>query len=621
MHTKTFFQKFEPLFLVLLALVFIAGLMFASMEIPRAVDRLLHQNIDFLDVATGQNELSEYKTELFFSHYHIRLIGYACLGLVLILIVAGFVLEKHTIVSTGAVLLFLPVFGHFAATMFFLGGLAFLRLLWLPFLDISFDIMRLGDIVLLPYNWILNGASLIGINLYQELPFIITGIGIFIFLLGVLAWMYGRIRNRNVTDFWIYRLSRHPQYLGWIIWSYGMFFLPGSNMKRYVDVANTLPWLLATMIIIGVALLEERKMNQRLGDAYEFYRNQAPFMFPLPLIFRNLFSLPLRLVFRKAYPDRKPEIAAVITFYTVLCILLSAFSTGMISLSKNEIPSNMKIERLVHTIKTAQNRGDIRNAATSLAMIDGSAVDSLITFLGSKKIFVRWYCADALGSVRSGKVVQPLADLLNDPDPNVRRAAAGSLGGSGSDQAVPILIDAFLDPDKGVESSAARSLGMLKSKKAVPVLIQGLKSDNFATARWSAWALGEIGAKQATQPLITCLERKVDWHYFMVGDALQKLGSARAVDAYIAGLKKGVWWMKSNCAAALGELKAESGFNPLIEAARNGEVRIRRAAILALSKYPAHQTESIMKEALEDEDWEVRLYAEAALKKIRDTKE
>ncbi len=38
MHTKTFLKRLEPFFLILLALVFTVGLMFASVEIPRAVD-------------------------------------------------------------------------------------------------------------------------------------------------------------------------------------------------------------------------------------------------------------------------------------------------------------------------------------------------------------------------------------------------------------------------------------------------------------------------------------------------------------------------------------------------------------------------------------------------------
>jgi len=621
MKFKIPIKRFEPVVFVLLAFVFTIGLMFSSVEIPKAVDKLLTQKVDFLDVSTGQDEITEYKTELFLSHYHIRIIGYGCLGIILILIILGFVLEKRALASMGAIFLFLPVFGHFAATMFFLGGLGFLRFLWLPFLDISLDIMRLGDIVLLPYNWTLDLTSLVGLNLYRELPYILTGLGIFVFLLGVVAWMLGRIRKQDVTDFWLYRISRHPQYLGWIIWSYGILFLPGPNMKQYVRIANSLPWLLATMIIIGVALLEERKMKQEFGNTYESYRKRVPFLFPLPRFVRKFFSLPLQLVFRKAYPDRKREIAAVVIFYTLLCIFLSAFSSGMIEFSKDKTVSEQKIDQLVHSIKITHHRVEIRQAAASLAETGGTAVDSLISLLKHENRFVRWYCADVLGNVQAEKVVQPLANLLNDSDSNVRRAAVGSLGNTGSTQAIQILINAFLKSDKKVQSEAARSLGKLGATEAIPVLIEGLKSEHSAIVRSSAWALGEIGSTQAINPLIACFGRKLDYHYFMVGEALHKLGSERATDAYIEGLNNGSWWMQSSCATALGEIKTEKGCFALIETLQNGEVRVRRAAVLALSNYPPEQTELALQEALEDEDWEVRLYAEATLKRIQSKKE
>jgi HEAT repeat protein/protein-S-isoprenylcysteine O-methyltransferase Ste14 len=615
MNVRKALKPLEPVFLVLIALVFTAGLMFASVEIPQLVDRLLHNNVHFLDVATGQDALSAYRTELFLSHYHIRAIGYACLGLIVLLIVAGFVLGKRGLSSAGAILLFLPVFGHFAATMFFLGGLGFLRFLWLPFLDISFDIMRLGDIILLPYEWILDGARLLGINLYRQLPFIITGIGIFVFLMGVLAWMAGRLRKKEVTDFWIYRISRHPQYLGWIIWSYGVLFLPGPNLRQYVGVANTLPWLLAAMIIIGVAMLEERRMNQEHGDAYASYRERTPFLFPLPRIIRKIFSLPQRLLFRKPYPDRKREIAVVITLYTGLLIGLSAFSSGLIGRSKSTAASGERTESLVHTITHSRNRADIRGAAASLASMGGAAVDSLIGLLDHENRFVRWYCADALGNVQSDKVVGPLAGRLEDPDPNVRRAAASALGETGSALAIPVLIEAFQDPAKGVESDAARSLGRLGAREAVPLLTKALKSNHSAIVRSSVWALGEIGDSRAVEPLVACLDREADWHFYLVGEALKKLGSDKAEDAFIAGLKNGAWWMQGSCAEALGEMRSEKGFLSLVEALRKGEDRLRRAAALALMKYPLRKTEIYMREALNDKDWEVRMYAEAALKK------
>ncbi|MBN1482085.1 DUF1295 domain-containing protein [candidate division KSB1 bacterium] len=614
MNKKLIMKRLEPLFFFLLALVFTIGLMFASAELPKAVDQMLGEKISFLDVATGQNELSDFKTELFLSQYHIRLIGYICLGIVILLIILGFVLEKRGLVSTGAILLFLPVFGHFAATMFFLGGLAFLRFLWLPFLDVSFDIMRLGDIIVLPYKWILQVASLVGINLSKELPFVITGLGIFIFLMGVFAWIYGKIRQQNVTDFWIYRISRHPQYLGWIVWSYGVLFLPGSNMRRYVDVANTLPWLLAAMIIFGIALLEERAMKRKFGDAYALYRARTPFLFPLPRFLRKIFILPFQLLFKKAYPEKKREIATVITFYTAALILASAFYSGMLKFSGSETASQARIDRWVHTIKTSQHRGEIRQAAAALAKGSDAAVDSLITCLDHPNHIVRWYCADALGAVQSDKVVQPLADVLRDQEPHVRRAATGALGNTGSAQAIPILIDAFLDPEIGHESYAARSLGKLGASEAVPLLIKGLKSEEKATTNGCIWALGEIGSKDAVQPLIDYFEQDKDCDYHLVGEALQKLGSECAADVYIAGLQSDTWWVQCACATALGESNSEKGFAPLINALHHGEAKLRRAVVLALSKYPAEQAESTLRQALDDEDWEVRLYAKAALK-------
>jgi len=603
--------------LTLLALVFTFGLTFASVELPRLVDTLLHKNIDFLDVASGQDELTAYKTELFLSHNHIRLIGYISLGLIIALIVMGFVLEKRKLASLGAILLFLPVFGHFAATMFFLGGLAFLRFLWLPFLDISFDIMRLGDIVLLPYKWILDLTSLTGLNLWKELSFIITGLGLFIFLLGVLAWMYGRMQNKAVTDFWIYRLSRHPQYLGWIIWSYGVLFLPGANMKRYVDVANTLPWLLATMVIIAVALMEERKMQQEHRASYETFRQRTPFLFPLPRFIRKIFSLPLRIVFKKEYPDRKREILSVIGFYTAICLLLSAFSSGLIGLPGNKVvASERNIDMLVHTIKTTRNRAEIRNAAAKLAEIDGAAVDSLIALLGNENTFIRWYCADALGSVKSEKIVKPLLKLLDDPDQTVRRMAAGSLGKSGSSEAVQPLINALLDSGKGIQSDAARALGVLGAQDAVQPLINVLQSENQTASRWAAWALGEIGAKETIEPLIYCLEEREDCDYYQVGMALRKLDSNRSVDAFIAGMGKGVGWAQSACVTALGESRSEKAIDPLINALKEGSKRVRRAAVFALQNFKVEKVINALRDATNDSDMEARMYAREALKKI-----
>lgn len=105
--------------------------------------------------------------------------------------------------------------------------------------------------------------------------------------------------------------------------------------------------------------------------------------------------------------------------------------------------------------------------------------------------------------------------------------------------------------------------------------------------------------------------------YDLVGTALWKLNSERAVDAWIAGLKKGSWWYpRAFCAAELGKNKLEKGLTPLQDALKDESPEVRRAAVLALMEFRSGKTIEALREALADKDFEVRMYAKEALKKI-----
>ena len=53
MNLKKIINRFEPLILVVLAVIFTIGLMFASVEIPKKFDHLLGQKVDFLALKKG----------------------------------------------------------------------------------------------------------------------------------------------------------------------------------------------------------------------------------------------------------------------------------------------------------------------------------------------------------------------------------------------------------------------------------------------------------------------------------------------------------------------------------------------------------------------------------------
>jgi protein-S-isoprenylcysteine O-methyltransferase Ste14 len=313
--------------LTLLAVVFAIALTYASVELPVLLNTFLHNIIDFPGYDSS-HEMHLNKTASFMDSYFIRFIGYACLAIIVVLIVVGFITKKSGLVSAGAIAIFLPVFGHFSFNMFFLAGLGAMRIVWMPILDISYDILRLGDIAFLPYMITVYLPALVGIDITKIIPYIIMGSGILIFILGTQAWMFARFNKKGVATFWIYRFSRHPQYLGWIIWSYGLliYLIHNSSLVHFkltYEMPSSLPWLITSLVIICVALLEETMMKQNYPDEYDDYRKQAPFLFPIPGFISKIITLPVKLLLRKEQPESGKEVAIVFFVYLGIMILLS----------------------------------------------------------------------------------------------------------------------------------------------------------------------------------------------------------------------------------------------------------------------------------------------------------
>lgn len=603
--------------LTILALVFTLGLTFTAVEIPGLLDSFLGRTITTPALATGQDADTAYKTRLFLDHYHLREIGYASLALTILLIVIGLARNRKGLASAGAILLFLPVFGQFAATMFFLGGLSFLRLLWLPFLDVSFDFMRLGDIALWPYRKLLEIGDSAGLNLYPILPPVITGIGLFIFILGTLAWFVARSRGRKVVDFWIYRISRHPQYLGWIIWSYGIMLLPGDNQKRYFELSNSLAWILSALVIIGVALFEELKMRKVDGPAYKRFQERTPFLFPLPGFVSRLLKWPLRLIFQKNQFKRKREILVFLLIYLVIIMGLSAWSGGLLSKEKPPSPPTAaEMQAGVDHILYTGNRLTIRRELKRLAAGGQSAVPGLLFLLETDNPIVRWYTVDALSGINSPRVVAALIERLRDPHRWVRNAAAGALGRLQARTAVPELISALEDPERGMANAAARALGKLRDRDAVAPLSDILMNSASAAA---AEALGELGFQDTIPLLIRCLEERRDCPFNQVGEALRKLGSPRAADAFARGLEMTTWWQRCTAIRGLAELGTSQALRLVISTLDDPEPKVRRTAVWVLREFPATMASRIraaLTPMQSDPDLEVRLYAGDTLRRL-----
>ncbi len=553
--------------LMLLALIFSIGLTFASVELPDLLNKALYNRVPALDADSHADESSELRTELFISHYHLRLIGYICFGLMVVLITAGFISGKRGLASAGALMIFLPVFAQFATVMFFLAGLGVLNVVWMPVLDISFNAGQLGDIVYLPYRLLRSLFLKMGIDIHYPLVYLLIGLGLLIFIMGTFTWFVSRQRKKNMADFWIYKISRHPQYLGWIIWSYGMLLalVRVQYPKRSWGIAASLPWLLSAMIIVGVALLEERNMKMQLGERYEIYSRKTPFFFPLPKFILGLFTVPSRLLFKKKFPERKGEIAAVLSIYIILLAGLSHIYVRSHALPKipdeiTSIESESRAERYIRTLRLTDNWHFRRPYVGALEKIGEQAVD-------------------------------PLIALLEDPDPSLRQIAASTLGRIGSPRAVDALIESLKDKNSNVRWDAAHALGQIKSEKAVGPLITMLKDESGPVFYQTVTSLGRIGSPKALDPLIAALDVSSYWNRKAVVTALGDLGSEKAVDPLLNILE-------------------EDGLN----------VHVKREIMVTFLKIGSQKTLSALREALNDEDSEVRIYAKEALKRLGEDK-
>jgi len=257
------------------------------------------------------------------------MIGSICLYIIMIIIILGFIVKKLILSKVGSFILFLPTFAHFIMGMFLLVGLQALQIILLP-LDPSEFILTLGSIIKLPYiiidyfaSFSSNGDLMIS---YFSYGIIIIGLNILTF--GVIAWLQGVIRRKEIVDFSIYKYSRHPQLLGYLLWSYGIYLLtliPPSGLivrgARFFEY--TFMWFLSALIIIGIALYEEIIMNHKFPEVYAEYRKKSSFLFPLPKFIKSIFTFPMRFLFKKDLPETRKEILTILSYYGILIILIS----------------------------------------------------------------------------------------------------------------------------------------------------------------------------------------------------------------------------------------------------------------------------------------------------------
>jgi len=249
----------------------------------------------------------------------ITIFGNVILILILITAVIGIVRKRYYASVLSAVVYFTPTLFVFVTRM----SILFTGLEILSFLIVysfkeyrilgifMYKLFNVGQVFLVPYWLAITAYASEGGRIWANIEqvrdiygsiFII--VGLLVLFLGVAAWLNTKYMGRRLVDSGIYRLTRHPQYLGYILWSYGMLILSTYNQAPWRQpIEITLNWFVSSLILVGLALVEE--INLRLDDGLNYveYAKRVSFMFPLPRLVRRVVSTPFRIIWGSDCPE------------------------------------------------------------------------------------------------------------------------------------------------------------------------------------------------------------------------------------------------------------------------------------------------------------------------------
>ncbi|MCP5107878.1 MAG: hypothetical protein GY950_31105 [bacterium] len=150
-------------------------------------------------------------------------------------------------------------------------------------------------------------------------------------------------------------------------------------------------------------------------------------------------------------------------------------------------PKNIFHDKTLQTIYSLQNQ---RNT------------NALLPYLENEKPVYRKAAALAFASVQDPAAVQPLADLLNDPDETVRSAVAYALGQTKDKSAEPLLIKSFeTEKSPKIKQTILEAVGKCGTTEGL-TFITTLQPDNEKTHELTGQAMGlyRFGLQKITSP-------------------------------------------------------------------------------------------------------------------------
>jgi twitching motility protein PilT len=209
-----------------------------------------------------------------------------------------------------------------------------------------------------------------------------------------------------------------------------------------------------------------------------------------------------------AIRDKAIEVLSTKAPQHALDLLIEALPNASYAVQQTIVESMTKLaagqgtafaERLLPALAS----GDAATRTAVLKILLGvgdpaGVIKRYIRFSGTLAGFVRDRALDSLREFGAA-LVEPVIELLHDPDPDTRSGAMAVAGGFDDVRIVPATIQLLRDPDWWVRISAADTLGRLKDGRAVEPLVATLADPEMKGA--AIEALGRIGDQRALPAL------------------------------------------------------------------------------------------------------------------------
>jgi cyclophilin family peptidyl-prolyl cis-trans isomerase/HEAT repeat protein len=245
------------------------------------------------------------------------------------------------------------------------------------------------------------------------------------------------------------------------------------------------------------------------------------------------------------------------------------------------------------------------------------AVEALLPLVNPKQldVLIAPAAVRALGQLGDRAAAPALVALVRQPhiDPNVRLEALTALGALGDPAARDTLIDQLADPWPSMRAAALRGIGRMDSNDLLLVL-SGLDEDPHWSVRAAlASTVAELPLEQALprlEPMLADSDRRV---VPAVLAALAHVKAPTLETTLAAHLEDPDVVVRMTAARLLGELKVDRHAPALARAylawSADATYLARAAALGALAASSRAEAVPVLKEALKDREWAVRVRA------------